>query len=250
MRKLIIVLFLLLTNISFGQSEFFWLAYPENKEIPIEASFAPTIVSQITTTATGVSNFDATLPSSLVNDDLLIAIVGSSYDGTAVNHIKDVTGWVQHVEIVDASSVSGTRSAIFTRIVDGTEGATQNFTFGSTRNFIITIVHVTGNATTSPLEVLGTSYEAGSQASHIITGVTTSTDNSLAFYSFSYDENATGLPYTPSGTGWTETLATEITAIGLSFGTKEMPTAGATGSVTITPSRSDGANGIVFNIKQ
>lgn len=38
MKKLILVLFFLLTNISFGQSEFFWLAFPENKQIPIEAT--------------------------------------------------------------------------------------------------------------------------------------------------------------------------------------------------------------------
>jgi hypothetical protein len=243
MKKLILIFSLL---ISFSVSSQMVI----NSYVFANESSGIVVESYVTTTGLTTSSLAATLPSGLSNDDLLIAIIGSSYDGSALNHIKDVTGWTEQVEIVDGSTTAGVRSAIVTRIVDGTEGSTETFTFGSARNIIITIVHITGNATTSPLEVLGTSYQGGSAASHTITGITTLTANSLAFYSFAYDENGTGLPYTPSGTGWSETVSTEIAGIGLSFGTKDMATAGATGDVTITPSRSDGANGVVFNIKQ
>ena len=122
---------------------------------------------------------------------------------------------------------------------------TLSWTGGNSNGCIAWSMYLNAQAATvSPVDVSNFTTGDPVAASYAIPSITTSEDDTLAFYGLSFD-GADGFPFGLSGAGWTETDEDQVSDQGLGpsacFGQKEMPSAGATGDATVTPAVTDGA---------
>ena len=230
MRKLILILTFIVSLYSYSQ-------------VPVIESFT----SNSSVTADLAITF--TKPGSVAVDDLLMVIIGND-DTAGANEFAAPAGWIKIGE--PGSGVSDAHVAVFYRLADGTEGATQEFTSNSADFLWGYYIRISSVDTSSPLDVTGSFYNNGSSASHVVTEITTTSVNCLAFTVLAFD-GGDGLPFVWSGTGWTkegEIYGGGTGSAGASgtWGTKEMPSTGATGDVTITSNVTDGAAGMQFAI--
>lgn len=214
---------------------------------------ATPVVEAFTTANSGnveVANIDLTKPVGVAVDELLLLIVGS--DNTNASPSWDtVSGWTRFVNIGNSSSDA--KLGCYWRIADGTEPATVNVATSSgdldeTWGFYI---RISGADTTTPINVVGSGQNTGSASSFAVDQVTTTADDCLAFYALAFD-GGDGLPFSVSGTGWTESAEVQADTIfsGASgtWGTRAVATAGSTGTATVTADSSDGATYIQFAV--
>jgi len=193
-----------------------------------------------------VTSITFTKPVGVAVDDLLLLIVGSDQDTVA--DWNSVTGWIQFININDG--VGDSNLACYWRIADGTEGVTVDVTAPTVEERYGWYLRISGVDTTTPINVTGTAAYVASD-SHSIPEVTTTVADCLAFYALVFD-GGDGAPFSVAGTGWTEvdeqTSGTTGTDASGCWGTKSMPTAGATGAATVTSTVSDGSSSIQFAI--
>jgi hypothetical protein len=130
-------------------------------------------------------------------------------------------------------------AAIFTKICDGTEGATIDVwaeSLDDLAGFYI-VVENSGEGIT-PF-----AWSSSSVATHVADEITTPVNNCLAFYFAALDGEESG--WSVAGTGWAEVAEEYVGASGqgvsLTFGTKDMATAGLTGDATLTKPATDGS---------
>lgn len=189
------------------------------------------------------TSIDVTKPAGVVNGELLLIIVCSDDNGSDPGFEDPVSGWTTIMNV--GNSVSDAKLAIYWRIADGTEGATQNIGMDTIDDVIGWYLRVSGVDQTTPINVSSGSQSSGNSSSHAISGITTTVPDCLAFYALCFD-GADGFPFSVSGTGWTETAEGETpsgdnTDVSGTWGNKDMAIAGATGTATIACQVSDGA---------
>ena len=189
-------------------------------------------------TTTGVNNITVTAPAGITSGEMLLILI--SIDGSA-GSVSTPAGWTE----LTVESGGGCYNYTFYKISDGTEtdvtivGATT----GNKAAFYIRV-------SASSIDVSGTS-SSSTGFSHAITEVTTTVDNCLAFYSLAFD-GADTTSLNVSGTGWSESgyLQSGSGGVGITgcWGTKEMATAGATGTATVASTSSDGTSNCQFAV--
>lgn len=212
------------------------------------------IVIEDYTFANQLSSTTVTLnkPDGVATDDLLLIFVANDQAGTGEQWTTPPTGFTKLQE-ANISVSTDVHVAVFYRIADGTEGATIDVVANTTNDNSAFYLRVSGVDPLDPINQTGAEYRVVS-TTHVIPGVTTDESNCLAFYVYGSD-GADCAPYSVSGTGWSETAETNAggtasQTVGLTFGTKEMPTAGATGDATVTFSASDGGCGFQFALNE
>jgi len=183
------------------------------------------------------------------NGDLLLIIVGSDDANPLAGEWNAVTGWTREFQIGD--NTTDVAMAVYWRIADGTEGATQGVTCDTTNELYGWYIHIQGNDDTTPMDANGpgTEYNAVG-TSHAVTGFTVAANDRLAFTVGAFD-GGDGHAFTVSGTGWTlgdsqQSGSGASDASGM-WATKDV-TSGATGTCTVTSAVTDGLAGIQFAI--
>jgi hypothetical protein len=193
--------------------------------------------------AVGVDTLTLTKPTGsgapAVGDTLLI--FAASDDTLATDQFGQwsVTQGFNFITTDHAAGVPDVHVAIFTKICDGTEAATIDVVAESVDDLagFYVVVENAGEGITP------WSWGTFTGTAHVVTEITTPVNNALAFYLLGFDGNETG--FSVAGTGWSEVAEESVGAagqgIGLTFGTKDMATAGLTGDATVTSPVSDGS---------
>lgn len=181
------------------------------------------------TTATSVV---VNMPSGVTTGDLLIAQVTISTNVTP----NTPSGWT--LERSDVAAGNIVRSFIFSRVADGTEGATQTFDAPGSGRWAAGILRISGADTTTPVDVDGATVDNGNPASTnmVAPSVTTTVDNTLVlrFYALSDGRNSNSTP-----TGLTEAYDTASgfgAGVTCSCAYVDQASAGASGTATSTTS--------------
>ena len=190
----------------------------------------PVIVSTATTTGSA-DPIVANLPSGIVSGDLLVMMVGTASGNTDLFGGDGGQGnWTIHTAW-DASSMG---YALLYKIADGTEGATHSFNVSATATFTVFVARITGANRANPLREFLHSATT-STSSFAVAGVTTTVDDSLVLY-FAAANDEDSAPYSVSGTGWTEEGDLDpspSTGISGTYGSRDMVSAGASGTATV-----------------
>lgn len=140
-------------------------------------------------------------------------------------------------EIANGNSL-GHAFGLYYRIVDGTETSTIAFGGPTSNDKTAYYICVSGTDGTTPLDVAHALENSGGNATvHNISEVTTTVDDTIAMYFLTLDRN--GL-HSVSGTGWSESDEAAQGQGSSSWGTKEMPSSGGTGTATVTTVQSNG----------
>lgn len=211
----------------------------------------PQIATSTRATSPASSTITLTKPSGVQAGDLLLIVVGND-DNSNVAQWDDVVLKPSGFNLINESgnSTSDAHVAAFYRIADGTESGTIDVSAQNVMDYWGFYIRVTGASTTNPINVIGTDYNGGSLVTHNVTGITTTVDNTLAFYALSGDGGDT-YPYTVGGS-WTEgdevqTGTAAADAAG-TWGTRSMTTAGATGNAAVSMNVNDSASAFQFAI--
>jgi hypothetical protein len=191
--------------------------YAAGGGLPVIEAFSTAGVSPST-------SLTATDPGGITANELLMLLV--IYDNGSVPVVTTPAGWTRFAEYAD----DGAGFELFRKIASGSEGDVV-LTLTST-NAVVWYLRVSGADTTTPINVLGVYRNWNNPAS-----VTTDVDNCLAFVIDSHD-GGSGVPFDITDTDWTIQAESQSDFGGNDvsgcWATKEMPTAGATGVVTIT----------------
>lgn len=152
--------------------------------------------------ATGdvVTSVNVNKPAGTVSGDLLIAFVHSDAGDSAATYTAPA-GWTQNGT---TSTATPGISKVFTKTAGGSEPSSYAFGSGVNSSIVIIIVCVTGQATSSPVNInatWATSNTAG-QASQVAPSISPTVVNCLLLCSWSSNNNTTA-SYTPPG-GMTE----------------------------------------------
>lgn len=208
------------------------------------------VIASSTSTNTGggtASLLTFTKPAGVANGDLLLLVVGGDADNSGTFQPTDTpTGWNL---ISSASGGADSDIAAFWRIADGTEGATLTITRNSLAGFDELYgwyLRITGADSTTPINQTG-----ANSGLFDLAGVTTDTADCLAFGLLGGD-GGDMFPYSTTSPGWTK-FSDQRSGIdgsdasGVIF-TKEMATAGDTGTLTVVATVSDGRYGFQFAV--
>jgi len=110
---------------------------------------------------------------------------------------------------------------------------------------------ITGANLTSPIHKVGSDYSTGGASSHSIPQLTSEIPNVRVIYVLGFD-GGDGASFSVSGTGYTEAAEAAVSGAGNTssgcWGSRELATAGASGSPVVASSVSDGATGFCFAI--
>jgi len=197
----------------------------------------PVVGDYTSNTATDSASLTLTKPAGVQVGDFLLILVGNDND-TSTNQWDDVTykpeGFTLIAEAGDTASDS--HIAAFYRIADGSEGETIDVPAESAMDYWGFYTRVSGVRPTNPIDGFKASPTVAATYIDLL-GVGTDVDDCLAFYLQAFD-GADGGGFIASDTGWSKTAEIEAnpgSPVGASgsWGTKEMPTAGATGTVRI-----------------
>lgn len=213
----------------------------------------PTLINSWTANSVNPgSSLTLTKPASVQVDDLLIIIVGDE-NTTATAQWDNTTNKPSGFTLINESgnATSDAHVAAFYKVADGTEGSTIAVPKQASDGYWGFYIRVTGADTSNPINVVGADSNTGNSVSKVIPSITTTVNNTLAFYALASDGGDND-PFSISGTGWVEGAERESgpTANDASgvWGTRAVPTAGATGNATVGMSASDGAAAFQFAI--
>ncbi len=181
--------------------------------------------------------------------DLLVMIVGNDDANPAAGEWNDVTGWTREFQI--GSNASDCAMAVYWRIADEGEAATQAVTCDTNNELYGWYIHIQGNSAI-PMDANGpgTAVEVASGADHDVTGFTVADADRLAFCIGAFD-GGDGHAFVITGTGWTLGDSQQSGSGGTDasgcWATKDVAS-GATGTCNVNPAVSDGFSGIQFAI--
>ena len=192
--------------------------------------------------ATGRTSVSFNQPSGSQTGDLLMAMcIDDDPAGSSNWSLK--TGWTRQVNIGDGTSDA--KLAIYWRIQDGTESWPEAFTATTLRHRGGVMLRITGVDTSAPIHKTQVSAPANT-SSYQILGLTTTIPNCLVLFGFGYD-GGDGPTYSVAGTGWSifqEVINGTSASDGSGcMGQRDLATAGASGTATITSSLADGCVG-------
>ncbi len=212
----------------------------------------PVIASQQPNSSDGseVTTLTLVKPSGVVSGDGLLLLIGGDNADVEAPDWNTVSGWAR--ESTAGIGNNDAHYAIYSRISDGTEGVDVDVTCVTACECYGWYLRMTGIDPDDFVHVIGTPRTAaGNPSTMTMDEATTTVDDCLAMFIFSFD-GADGPTFGISGTGWTiedeDVSGTEINEASGCFGTKDMPSFGVTGDVTITPAVSDGSSGVIFAI--
>lgn len=150
-------------------------------------------------------NLNIDKPTGMSTGDMLIVLVATA-NSTTTDYVTTPAGFT---EIFDVTSTTGdSQISAFYKIIDGTEGSqiTVAVSGGSNSSSIGWALHVTGAATSSPVDAVGTTSEVGFASGGFTAPVTTQTDGALCFNITAYDgadiDEFGILAGTPVSNGW------------------------------------------------
>ena len=152
------------------------------------------------------TNYDLTInkPTGMSTGDMLIVLVATA-NSTTTDYVTTPAGFT---EIFDVTNTTGdSQISAFYKIIDGTEGSqiTVAVSNGSSSSSIGWALHVTGAATSSPVDAVGTET-AFLTSGGFTAPVTTQTDGALCFNITAYDgadiDEFGILAGTPISNGW------------------------------------------------
>jgi len=211
--------------------------------VPVVASF-----TQDTTNGTTLT---FSQPTGIASGDVCVIIVGN--EAGATQQWDDVTNKPPGFDFVKevGDNVSDAHIAMFLRVIDGTESWPISVTAAESFDSGGWCLRVTGaDSTTTPHQV-GADYITSGSGSHPITGVTTTANDCLCLYGLSFD-GGDGRPFSVSGTGWTESSEINQGSGANSwsgcFGSRDLVTAGDSGTATVSSDAVDGAAGFQIAI--
>lgn len=188
-------------------------------------------------------------PAGVQIDELLLLICIN--DDSVPTGFKDKTvGWNFIGDFGD--TVSDSHIGLFWKIADGTEGATQDVFAESICNWVAWYVRISGVNVSTPINAVGVPTILDKKVTIDVSGVITDVNDCLALC-FGCFDGGDGYPFTISGTGWNkedecQSAPSPVDASGV-WGYKQMSgSQGATGTVTIGASNSDGFAGVQIAI--
>jgi hypothetical protein len=201
--------------------------------------------------STFISSITLTKPTTEVinNGDLMLVVIfHDAISGLVFDATSDPAGWTFDGQWGDNQSDS--RIGLFSKISDGTEGVTENFTPNQAGTMVGFWIHIAGTHQTAPI-TNGTETISAS-TSNVITGLTGDADD-LGFYFTGFD-GSDGSPMSiTAGTGWNEldddASSTGSAGVACSLGTKIYDSTAAE-SVTITYALTDGNVGVQIRIQK
>lgn len=181
----------------------------------------------------------ATKPTGVQSGDGLLIFAFSSSVSNQADFIDDLTGWT--FEGTAGDGTADAHIAVYSRIADGTEGATESWDNTQDVTVLGTYYLRISGVDSADFPHLVSLSSAGPTTAHTISSITTTADNTLVFYAAGIDGGQTAAI---SGTGWTE-IAEEDNLSGgqltITFGSRTLASAGSTGDATLTLGASDGA---------
>lgn len=242
-----IVIFLLVFSWLFAGWPRIW----ENPPVPpkIQETKAEPAVPVIETwTEQGSSTASQTLtlskPSGVQTGDFLLLIVGNEDASNGAEFTDNLDGW-NYIGTSGDSSADADIGA-FWRTADGTESDTVQVTATSSDQWMGFYVRISGTDDADPINTQYFSQSSSSSNSHVVSGVDTAIENTLAIVALMFD-GGDGYPFTVSGTGWSkvddyQTGASGWNAVSGVFGSKNVAS-GNTGDAIAqaTGTVSDGA---------
>ena len=158
------------------------------------------VIAGSTKNSSATTTLTLTQPAGVVSGDLLLLLCGN--DGAKSDEgFLAKTDWTLEFNYGDATADAYV--ALYSRIADGTEGATTDVPIASADDSWGFYFRVTGHDTTNPIRVIGTATIISAATGITIPAITTDTNTySLAMSCFGFD-GADADPFTESGTGWT-----------------------------------------------
>lgn len=187
------------------------------------------------TTNSGTSTTPSvSLPTSGVSGDLLVVAL-SHNDGTVT--VADNNGATPMTEDYDSgNNAGGLGFAFYTRVMNGSEPATLNFTISGSNRWAITSFIITGQNSTI-YDVAITTYDIRvATTTHTSNSCTTNTDNAWALAIDTLDSGTNTFSAGPGGS-WVQ-IATVNTGQPLAVYYLNKATAGATGNASFTSASS------------
>ncbi len=219
----------------------------------------PTIAAQTTSAGTS-TNATCAIPSGAQNGDVVLVFVAN--DGSTITGDNDASGFSfggpsgGQMVFARSSSLPDANIAVFSLQVTTGQTGTITISYGASYSgWAMICLLIRGASDVDVANIVGTNAETVSATSITVPSVTTTRPDCLAFYVAATDGTDMD-PFTVPG-GWT--LVAEVEQPGsptiyttLAVGYKEMPTAGATGVITIssTVPLSDGWMARQFAIDQ
>ena len=131
----------------------------------------------VASSGSAVATLAVTMPSGITTGELLVVEISVSVAATI--SMADAGYWTQQAQDLDGFGQA--QLAIFTRVADGTEGATRSFNFAAGSNVAALAYRITGQDTVSPINVVSATGTATSGSTTAVTcpSVTTSVDGCL-----------------------------------------------------------------------
>ncbi len=179
-------------------------------------------------------------PTGVATGDLLVFIAHNDSTSSIPQFSDNKTGWNFIFNSGDGHSDS--HVGVWWRIADGTEGANESCTSDADQDWVLFYIRISGTVS-SPIHKQAANHDT-SGTSHAIGGVTTTIDDCLVLYALSSD-GADMMPFSVAGTGWVqkdeETVSPGASsAVGATWGARDLATAGASGTATVSGDVSDG----------
>ncbi|KKK66383.1 hypothetical protein LCGC14_2964640, partial [marine sediment metagenome] len=183
-------------------------------------------------------------PSGVQIGDLLVLLPFNDDTTNTDQFINNKNGWTLAAEA--GSTTSDSHIGFYYRVADGTEPSSETVTAASADDWGMWYLRISGVDTSDVIEAVGSDVIANTQNLDI-TGVTTSKSNSLILYLQAFD-GGDEYPYSVAGTGFVEfdeyRSGSSNGDASASFGYRNMVSAGASGTATVTASGgSDGQVG-------
>lgn len=203
--------------------------------IPIVEDWTETIQA-----TTGVS-ITATAPAGITSGDMLVLIVCTDTVNKATHTFAALTDWT--LVGGESSNAVDAMIGVYVKAATGSEGSVSPSWEGTTAGSIAYYLRISG-ADTAAVDASGFN-KANGLASHIIPSITTTVDNCLAIYGLSFD-GGDGYTFSVSGEDWVQKDQGQTIASGAGssacFGTRIVPSAGASGNAVVACSGTDGAS--------
>lgn len=216
--------------------------------VPVIAGINSTIMGGITTEAVTIDK-----PANVASGDCLL-FIPMNEDSTDPDSFAIPTGWSEEFQV--GWSFPDVKAALFSRIADGTEGASETSDVLTGLDYAIGwYLRITGAHPTNPVHVVGPGSATSNSTTRTAASITTTVDDCIAFALIVGDGGDT-YPFTASGVGWPGSIPSaqhlqatpNSNSVAGCWLTKEIPTAGPTEDCTFTSSVSDGLLAVQFAI--
>lgn len=202
---------------------------------------------QPATPVTGADSITLTAPAGITAGELLLIIVGDDDVGAGPEFSNNVSGW--NFLATAGNATADAHIAVYWKEATGSEGNVVVNPASTGDDIFGWYIRISGADTADPFDVSNFAQSSADADPHTVPQVTTTVVNTLAIFGLSFD-GGDGDPFTISGTGWAEegelAAGTGTDNAGGVWGSKDMPTAGATGDVSVDMTGASGVDGAAY----